>query len=276
MIIYNISTSDLVLAKAEQMRYIGLTPSEFENVYDVLESAIVRTHCEEKGQINNLWKNSKTSNLSSQVPLLPLALTLNLKSGDYYQYNINGGGWLPQEAQIVKPVTRHPAMKYSSEKGETACRVSFQNSNPKLCITKVHKPVTLQTKRQPSNSCLSGLMMTSKLSLLRRVLEGIFDDDQILIAAKPKNRSQKIRRSNRHSRFRGVSLNGKKWQVMIMGPLTKKYFGGISSERDAAIFYDKLCILTNGLGAKTNFNYRKYDLSRMMSELERMEHLIAK
>jgi hypothetical protein len=62
---------------------------------------------------------------------------------------------------------------------------------------------------------------------------------------------------------------------MIMGPVQKKYFGGISTEREAAIFYDKLSILTNGLAAKTNFNYRKCDLNKMMPELEYMESIIS-
>ena len=115
------------------------------------------------------------------------------------------------------------------------------------------------------------LPICNKISLLRKVLEGISDETQILINAKPKNKSQKIRKSNRHSRYRGVSLNGKKWQVMIMGPMKKKYFGGITTEREAAVFYDKLSILTNGLAAKTNFNYRKCDLMKIMAELEYME-----
>lgn len=124
---------------------------------------------------------------------------------------------------------------------------------------------------QAQNSLLSG----SKISLLRKVLEGIDDDSQILISAKPKNKSQKIRKSNRHSKYRGVSLNGKKWQVMIMGSIRKKYFGGIATETEAAIFYDKLSILTNGLGAKTNFNYRKSDLMRILPELEYMEPIVS-
>ena len=70
-------------------------------------------------------------------------------------------------------------------------------------------------------------------------------------------------------------MNGKKWQVMIMGPIKKKYFGGIPTEREAAVFYDKLSILTNGLAAKTNFNYRKSDLMQMMNELEYMESQIS-
>lgn len=210
------------------------------------------------------------------MPLLPLSLTLNLKYGDYYQYNNNGAECFTQKSEGVNTVSWSPPMKYSSEKGETACAKSFRNSNPKLCFTKEADRAMSHHKTKSKDACLSSLLVSSKLDLLRRVLEGISDEDQILIAAKPKNKSQKIRKSNRHSRFRGVSLNGKKWQVMIMGPLTKKYFGGISSERDAATFYDKLCILTNGLGAKTNFNYRKCDLSKMIGELEFMERLIVK
>lgn len=119
------------------------------------------------------------------------------------------------------------------------------------------------------------MSLSNKISLLKKVLEGIKDDSQILISSKPKNKSQKIRKSNRHSKYRGVSLNGKKWQVMIMGPIKKKYFGGISTEREAAIFYDKLSILTNGLAAKTNFNYRKSDLMKIMAELEYMEPIVS-
>lgn len=119
------------------------------------------------------------------------------------------------------------------------------------------------------------MSLSNKISLLKKVLEGIKDESQILITSKPKNKSQKIRKSNRHSKYRGVSLNGKKWQVMIMGSIKKKYFGGITTEREAAIFYDKLSILTNGLAAKTNFNYRKSDLMKIMAELEIMEPIVS-
>jgi hypothetical protein len=124
--------------------------------------------------------------------------------------------------------------------------------------------------RQPA---INSMDTSNKIFILKNVLEGIHDDTQILLTSKPKNKSQKIRKSNRHSRYRGVSLNGKKWQVMIMGPIHKKYFGGISTEREAAVFYDKLSIMTNGLTAKTNFNYRKCDLIKMMAELEYMQSI---
>lgn len=110
------------------------------------------------------------------------------------------------------------------------------------------------------------------------------EDTELLIPAKPKNKTTKIRKSNRHSCFRGVSRNGKKWQVqaILTNFIThnrndngnrKKYYGGFATEQEAAIYYDKISILTNGLAAKTNFNYRKRDLKRIIGELEMMDHL---
>ena len=62
---------------------------------------------------------------------------------------------------------------------------------------------------------------------------------------------------------------------MIIGSIKKKYFGGFSCEKDAAILYDKLSILTNGLAAKTNFSYTKSELLCMIPELERMEPIVS-
>jgi hypothetical protein len=44
--------------------------------------------------------------------------------------------------------------------------------------------------------------------------------------------------------YRGVSKNGGKWQVMVMGFSTKKYIGGIKDERDAARIYDQQAIIS--------------------------------
>ena len=60
---------------------------------------------------------------------------------------------------------------------------------------------------------------------------------------------------DRGSNYRGVSKNGKKWQVMIKGFSRKRYIGGIPSELSAARTHDIHTILTKGLNAKTNFNY---------------------
>ena len=54
-------------------------------------------------------------------------------------------------------------------------------------------------------------------------------------------------RSYRGSKFRGVSKNGSKWQVMIVKGKLKKYIGAIENEDVAGILYDKYAIIIQGL-----------------------------
>ena len=53
------------------------------------------------------------------------------------------------------------------------------------------------------------------------------DNDSIVLWSKNKIQYAK---SKRGSRFRGVSKNGKKWQVQLLGNMRKRYIGSISSE----------------------------------------------
>lgn len=79
------------------------------------------------------------------------------------------------------------------------------------------------------------------------VLRKTEDDKTTIIGPKCKNKTSRIGKTNRDSKFRGVSRNGKKWQVMIMGNMKKLYFGAIATELEAARLYDKLAILSQGL-----------------------------
>ena len=66
--------------------------------------------------------------------------------------------------------------------------------------------------------------------------------DTILMESKNKSAFLKTR-SQRGSRFRGVSKNGRKWQVMIVRGFIKKYIGAVDSEETAARFYDKYALI---------------------------------
>ena len=46
----------------------------------------------------------------------------------------------------------------------------------------------------------------------------------------------------------------------------KEFIGQIESEALAACIYDKRVIISNGLKAKTNFNYSKRQLERLLSD----------
>lgn len=127
--------------------------------------------------------------------------------------------------------------------------------------------------------------MTPEHLALRNILDSVADDDQVLIHAKPTSTSKKpckqrngkkavVRKSNRHSMYRGVSLNGKKWQVMIMGKKRKNYFGRFKCELEAAKFYDKLAIVTKGLSANTNFNYTKVQIMEILENADHYSSLV--
>lgn len=54
-------------------------------------------------------------------------------------------------------------------------------------------------------------------------------------------------KDSRSSKFRGVSRNGRRYQVFIMINKKKRYFGVLENEEQSAIVYDKLAIIFHGL-----------------------------
>ena len=94
-----------------------------------------------------------------------------------------------------------------------------------------------------------------------------YDDNEIAIQKKPK--LVKVGYGDqtfRGSKYRGVSKNKKKWQILLSLSALKQYIGGFLSEEDAAIMYDRKSIATFGLKAKTNFSYSKAQILRILSE----------
>lgn len=68
----------------------------------------------------------------------------------------------------------------------------------------------------------------------------------------------------RGSIFRGVSVNGSKWQIFCSIQGRKYYVGIVENELEAARIFDRLEILHNGTDAKTNFAYTKAELRQML------------
>ena len=69
----------------------------------------------------------------------------------------------------------------------------------------------------------------------------------------------------RGSRYRGVSKNGSQWQVLIMVKKKKRYLGSFSNEEEAARAYDKVALQHHGIKAKTNYDYTKEELEKIMN-----------
>ncbi|CAI2376091.1 unnamed protein product [Moneuplotes crassus] len=269
-----IVSEDILNQKLRQLAFIGLSIKDLNNLSEIVKGSFTaRAQAYEIGN-SQVFKYPNTSNLGNMVNITSLpayAVMYNVASEPLEEYDV---------VELNHPLSPQ-VVSYQMPNQIYVMNNSFPAMYNPMVFTDPELPESTNSSRKntfvPGEESKvdqlpkTGIVSGAKIGLLRKVLEGIQDDSQILISSKPKNKSNKIRKSNRHSRYRGVSLNGKKWQVMIMGPIKKKYFGGIATEREAAIFYDKLSILTNGLAAKTNFNYRKSDLMKMMAELEYME-----
>lgn len=104
------------------------------------------------------------------------------------------------------------------------------------------------------------------------IKDGKNKQDQKLFRIKEKLAEE---RKPRSSKFRGVSKNGKQWQVLIMIKQKKRYIGNFSNEEEAAREYDKIAIQFHGPKAKTNFLYNEDEIKTILNspKLEKLSNL---
>ena len=67
----------------------------------------------------------------------------------------------------------------------------------------------------------------------------------------------------RCSKYRGVTKNGNRWQVLMMINKNKLYIGSYDSEDIAARIYDILVFKFRGIKAKTNFKYTNEQITKI-------------
>ncbi len=89
-------------------------------------------------------------------------------------------------------------------------------------------------------------------------------DQQIVIKGNLKSANP----TKRGSIYRGVSKNGKQYQVMVMNNNYKYFSGQIKSEELAARIYDRYALQTLGLRARTNFDYTRAELVQIIADIE--------
>ena len=90
-----------------------------------------------------------------------------------------------------------------------------------------------------------------------------------------------ISKKKRSSRYRGVSKNGKKWQVLAMFNKSKNYIGSYNSEEYAAKIYDILSLKYRRTKARTNFKYNDEQIKMIKDtdidiKLKNIDELIEK
>jgi hypothetical protein len=101
------------------------------------------------------------------------------------------------------------------------------------------------------------------------VIENEMNQSSIVIDAKPKRPHHNMGTDLfRGSKYRGVSRNKNKWQMMIMINQQKVYIGAIYSENEAARYYDAIAIMCQGINAKTNFGHSSNDIKKILQEYD--------
>ena len=86
-------------------------------------------------------------------------------------------------------------------------------------------------------------VLIKNMNKLRKQLSQMHDVNEVIL----KSQRMKNPRSNRGSRFRGVSKHGDCYQMMIMVQGIKQYVGKLRREEDSARLYDRHAILSQGL-----------------------------
>lgn len=108
-------------------------------------------------------------------------------------------------------------------------------------------------------------LLDTRGKILRGLKKYQKDLNKVIVEAnRPKKNHNNAKNNFRGSKFRGPSKNRNKWQVMKMINKETIRIGAIKTELEAARIYDFLAILTEGLNAKTNFNYNVHQLQIIM------------
>ena len=99
------------------------------------------------------------------------------------------------------------------------------------------------------------------------ISKGFKNDSTYLISATPKKEVRLGGQASKYrgSEFRGVSMNGYKWQIFFNYKKKKQYIGVVESEKKAAELYDIFEIMHFGLKANTNFSYTKAQMIDIIS-----------
>ena len=207
-------------------------------------------------KINNQNKITENKNKNPNV--------LNNKNSTNYNKNINLN---PKENNINNISKEEKCNKQIiPEKNDQTLLTKSQNQSTKPKIHKVlfnikesipKKEGDLLTKKRKrfikNNKLVFVQMDENELNLKN---EKVYDDDEDL--------DLQMNTKPRGSRFRGVSKNGNQWQVLIMVRKKKRYLGSFSNEEEAARAYDKVALQNHGNKAKTNYDYSKEEIEKII------------
>ena len=108
-----------------------------------------------------------------------------------------------------------------------------------------------KTSREEENKTKENLTSKNK--------DKIFSIKKVKDRQKEEDEEKKIKKYvYRGSKYRGVSRNGKTWQVLIMVNRNKNYIGNFKSEDEAAKIYDEYAMKYHKDKARLNFSHKGF------------------
>ena len=140
------------------------------------------------------------------------------------------------------------------------------NSTKSLSTALFFKEGNLQSAQQISENTLKIADLMPNFTIRKEITDLISEvsgDPEEVLGQKRMGVS-KERSKKRKSKYRGVSMNGAQWQVIIMINKKKRYIGSYKSEDEAALVYDKIAIKLKGEKAKTNFPYSNQEMKEIV------------
>ena len=131
----------------------------------------------------------------------------------------------------------------------------FQNENFNSNYINMQKKQTTllnkKTSREEENKTKENLTSKNK--------DKIFSIKKVKDRQKEEDEEKKIKKYvYRGSKYRGVSRNGKTWQVLIMVNRNKNYIGNFKSEDEAAKAYDEYAMKFHKNKARLNFAHQGF------------------
>ena len=162
----------------------------------------------------------------------------------------------------------HKIVMAQKPDGSERDEIDEQDDEGQYCDDDYDTPMMIRLRNQVRKN-QSRMQFRQIKNELLKAIQYEKNELKYIIDAKPKRPHHNMGTDLfRGSKFRGVSRNKNKWQMMIMINQKKVYVGAIASENDAAKYYDSIAIICQGLSAKTNFNYDSKKIKQILSEYD--------
>ena len=162
----------------------------------------------------------------------------------------------------------HKIVMAQKPDGSERDEIDDQDDEGQYCDDDYDTPMMIRLRNQVRKN-QSRMQFRQIKNELLKAIQYEKNELKYIIDAKPKRPHHNMGTDLfRGSKFRGVSRNKNKWQMMIMINQKKVYVGAIASENDAAKYYDSIAIICQGLSAKTNFNYDSKKIKQILSEYD--------